>query len=248
MKSDLKLDEAGPVFFAQGGFHVPDDNTAKMFGRMVGEIQHTTDGYAAFYYPSGKIIELGTHESFDDALHAFAVWRFKNHKATSGGSAKIRARIVRKKWHVCLLCGLHDLIVKVMKLDDQQFFLCSECVANVQNYSQEQLQALLHILKQRPEAPNMQGWLKVSDRGGFELWYRRIDSGVYVDQFTVVRGKQSWQLGTNGAEMVDTPIDREMREQLPKAYEWAVDQIARFCLKRQQDILNNPADDDRTTI
>ena len=241
MRSDLELEEAAPVFFAQGGYDVPHDAAEKMFGRMVGEIRHTADGYTAIYYPGSKIKQLGTHETFADALHAFTSWRIENRQATTGGSYKIRERIGRKKWHVCLLCGLHDLIVKSMKLEEQQFFLCSECVADINDWPQERLQALLHILKQRPEVPDMSGWLKVSERDGFELWYRRIDSGVYVDQFTVVRGKQKWQLGTDGAEMVDTPIDREMRERMPIAYEWAVKQIARFCSKRQREMLNNDA-------
>jgi hypothetical protein len=91
----------------------------------------------------------------------------------------------------------------------------------------------------------MSGWKKISERGGFELWYRAYDSGVYADNFSVVRGKQQWQLGTNGAEMIETPSDREMREQLPVAYDWAVDQIGRFCLQRAQRMLA-PSEEQQT--
>jgi hypothetical protein len=229
--------EENPVFFAQGGYAVPD---GKPFGRMVGEIRQQEDGYLALYYPNAKVTQLGKHESFGEALYAFAARRIENREAVMGGATRITQRIRRKAWHVCLLCGLHDASVKLFEFElaKQRLHLCPDCL-NELSAADERRDALLHILSQRPEAPDMSGWIKVSERGGFELWHRSNDSGVYVDQFTVVRGKQKWQLGTNGAEMVDTPIDRELREQLPHAYQWAVNQIGRFCLKRQHAMLDN---------
>lgn len=237
-KRDLKPGEDGPVFYAKGyGAFVPDP-ADKPMGALIGEIQNRDGGYFGFSFAGNRIRELGEHESFDRALNAFFDRRFKNQIETEQPRpVQITARIHRKKWHVCFLCGLHDQIVKSFKLGEQNFFICPDCSSECNSGPQEKLVWIWHVLQQRPKEPDMSGWKKISERGGFELWHRAYDSGVYADNFSVVRGKQLWQLGTNGAEMIETPSDREMREQLPVAYDWAVDQIGRFCLQRAQRML-----------
>jgi len=78
---------------------------------------------------------------------------------------------------------------------------------------------------------------KIAEKQNFELWHRPYDSGVFVDNFTVTRGSQRWQLGFDGARMIDTLKDREMQKNCPIAYGWAVLQIGLFCLQRARRML-----------
>lgn len=75
-------------------------------------------------------------------------------------------------------------------------------------------------------------WVRIAQKGGFELFHRVNDSSALVDNFTIRRGPDSWRLSFDGEDFYEISDARILRSDYPVLRQWALNECRQWAERR----------------